>query len=276
MSEPLTLMAVHAHPDDEAIGTGGILARYAAEGIRTVLVTCTNGELGDSPAGAKPDHDEHDIEETVHTRLAELRGSCAALHVAHLELLGYQDSGMMGWAQNDNPGSFWQAPVDEAAQRLAALMERYRPQVVVTYDDNGFYGHPDHIQAHRITLAAAEATGIPAKVYFTAVSREDVATFFERVREAGLEPPGADELGEADAPPFGIADELITTRIDVSGVVRAKRASMEAHASQMDSSFFLKMPEEVFEMIFSRESFVRHSDRTGAPTPEDDLFAGLR
>jgi len=151
----LTLMAVHAHPDDEAIGTGGLLARCAAEGVRTVLITCTNGELGDLPGGVKPDHEEHDVAAVVAARREELRRSCDILGVSHLEMLGYHDSGMMGWPQNEHPHAFWHTPVDEAAAKIAALMETYRPQVVVTYDENGFYGHPDHIQANRATLAAA-------------------------------------------------------------------------------------------------------------------------
>ena len=151
---PLTLMAVHAHPDDEAIGTGGILARYAAEGVRTVLVTCTNGELGDAPGGLKPGEPGHDERAVVELRRRELEASCEVLGVAHLEMLGYHDSGMEGWPQNESPGSFWRTPVEEPAQRLAELMDRYEPQVVVTYDENGFYGHPDHIQANRVTHAA--------------------------------------------------------------------------------------------------------------------------
>ncbi len=145
-AEELTLMVVHAHPDDEASSTGGILAKYSAEGVRTVLVTCTDGAQGDAPGGLKPDEDGHDAKEVVELRIEELRRSCEMLGVRHLELLGYQDSGMMGWPSNDVPGSFWTTPVEPVAQRLVALFEHYRPQVVVTYDPTGFYGHPDHIQ----------------------------------------------------------------------------------------------------------------------------------
>ena len=156
---PLTLMAVHAHPDDEAIGTGGILARYSVEGVRTVLVTCTNGELGDAPGGVKPGEPGHDEAVVVPLRRRELEASCEVLGVFHLELLGYHDSGMEGWPQNDAPGSFWRTPVEDAARRLAALMRAFEPQVVVTYDENGFYGHPDHIQANRVTRAAIDDAG---------------------------------------------------------------------------------------------------------------------
>src|ERR1700760_1933372 len=167
---PLTLMAVHAHPDDEATGTGGVLARAAAQGIQTVLVTCTDGRCGDGPGGVKPGEPGHDPDEVVAMRHKELEASCAILGVTHLELLGYGDSGMMGWATNSAPGAFWTTPVDEAAQRLATLIEKYRPDVVVTYDENGFYGHPDPIQTHRVTMAAL-ATAEGPKGYWTTASR---------------------------------------------------------------------------------------------------------
>lgn len=275
MSDRLTLMAVHAHPDDEAIGTGGVLARYADEGVRTVLVTCTNGELGDAPGGTKPDHDEHDTASVVATRMQELRASCEILKIADLELLGYHDSGMMGWEQNEMPGSFWKTPVEEAAARLAALMEQYRPQVVVTYDENGFYGHPDHIQANRITLAAARATGIPRKLYYTAVGRRALGDLAKRMRD--LMPPDAPRFDfDPEDPPFGVEDDAITTTVDVTAFVDRKRASIAAHASQGDSAMFMGMPVDVFREVFGRESFIRHLDDTGIPTPETDLFAGLR
>ena len=124
---PLTLMAVHAHPDDEAISTGGVLARYSDEGVDTVLVTCTNGELGDAPGGVKPEDPGHDESVVVPLRRQELEASCAVLGVRHLELLGYHDSGMAGWPQNEMKGSFWQTPVAEGGHRLAELMRRYEP-----------------------------------------------------------------------------------------------------------------------------------------------------
>ena len=143
-----------------------MLAKAAAQGIRTVLVTCTDGRCGDGPGGVKPGEPGHDPEAVVAMRArrtrAQLRRSSAS---RDLETLGYGDSGMMGWSANEAPGAFWTTPVPEAAARLAELMQHYRPDVVVTYDPNGFYGHPDHIQAHRITMAAVESTGIPAKVY---------------------------------------------------------------------------------------------------------------
>ncbi|GAA5069166.1 LmbE family N-acetylglucosaminyl deacetylase [Thermocatellispora tengchongensis] len=267
---PLTIMAVHAHPDDEVIGTGGILARYAAEGIRTVLVTCTNGEQGDGPGGVKPGDEGHDAEQVAERRLGELRESVAHLGITHLELLGYRDSGMDGWDTNQHEAAFWNVPLDQATARLAALMERYRPQVVVTYDENGGYGHPDHIQAHRIAKAATEATGIPDKLYYTAVPRSRVREMFRQMREMGIDVGG--ELPDD----FGTPDELITTVVDVSPHVEAKIKALRAHESQGENIFLLRLPDDVQHAAFSHEVFIRHWSRIDAPTPEDDLFAGLR
>jgi len=268
---PLTLMAVHAHPDDEASTTGGVIAKYAAEGLRVVLVTCTNGEMGDAPDGSKPGDVGHDEASVVALRRGELEESCRILGVSDLEMLGYRDSGMMGWDANDSPGAFWSLPVETAAAPLARLMERYRPEVVVTYDDYGFYGHPDHIQTHRITVAALDATGISAKFYCPAVRRSRLAEFAERMRQAGIEPPDA-----ADDDRFGTADEDVTTTIDCRSHAAQKLAALGAHASQQDNIFFLRFGLEVFTEMFGTEEFVRLRDATGAPVPEDDLFAGLR
>ena len=265
-----TLMAVHAHPDDEGVQTGGVLAMAARQGIRTVLVTCTNGEMGDSPDGLKPESAGHDTATTSALRLRELSAAAGELSISHLELLGYRDSGMMGWPQNDDPQAFWQTPLDTVTARVAELMERYRPEVVITYDANGLYGHPDHIQAHRATFAAAASTGIPQKVYEIAFPRSMMEAFAEMQRQAGVEPEADD-----DQPPFGTPDEQITTVIDVSSAWDAKRAAVFAHASQMANFDFLKLDGELLKAAFGREHFVRGFDRTGAPLPETDLFAGV-
>ncbi|MEA2647148.1 MAG: hypothetical protein QOE92_2231 [Chloroflexota bacterium] len=264
-----TLMAVHAHPDDEGIQTGGVLALAHERGIHTVLVTCTNGEMGDSPDGLKPDKEGHDTVATRELRLRELDRAVSFLAIDDLELLGYSDSGMMGWPQNEAPGSFWQTPLEQAVDRVAALMEKHRPEVVVTYDDHGLYGHPDHIQAHRATIAAAERTGIPQKIYEIAFPRSMVEAWAEMAKQAGQEPPPDDD------PLFGTPDELITTTVDVSPAWEAKRAAIYAHASQMANFDFLQLEPELLRAAFSHEWFVRRLDRTGTPVPETDLFAGI-
>jgi LmbE family N-acetylglucosaminyl deacetylase len=267
-------MAVHAHPDDEATGTGGVLAKAAAEGIRTVLVTCTDGRCGDGPGGVKPGDPGHDPDAVVEMRRGELEKSCAVLGVEHLELLGYADSGMMGWPQNAAPGSFWGTPVSEAATGLAELIRRYQPDVVVSYDENGFYGHPDHIQAHRITMAAVAETGLPAKVYWTTAPRSAMQQLRQIMLDLGAdwEEPSPDD----PTPEIGLPDEQITTWVDTSAFSGQKYDALAAHASQDESIFFLRMGREKFAELMSFETFVRVQDTTGAPLPEDDLFAGLR
>ncbi|GAA4576855.1 PIG-L family deacetylase [Planotetraspora kaengkrachanensis] len=271
MAQELTVMAVHAHPDDEVISTGGILARYAHEGIRTVLVTCTNGEQGDGPGGVKPGEEGHDPRAVAEHRLGELRESAAHLGIAHVELLGYRDSGMEGWEANKHPDAFANTPVEVAAAKLGRLMERYRPQVVVTYDENGGYGHPDHIQAHRIAVAATESTGIPDKLYFGAAPRARMRELFEHMRALGA------DWAEGEMPDdFGTPDELVTTAVDVSAYFENKVKALRAHASQADGAFMLGLPEDVQPRVFSPEYFTRHFCRIDAPDREDDLFAGLR
>ena len=272
MNRELTLMAVHAHPDDECLSTGGVLARHAGEGVRTVLVTCTNGEQGDGPGGVKPGDPGHDPDDVAERRLAELRESVQHLGVSHLELLGYRDSGMEGWETNHHPDAFANVPVEVAAGRLATLIEKYRPQVIVTYDETGGsgYNHPDHVQAHRITVAATESTGIPDKLYYTAIPRSSIKRMFEFMRESGV------ELDFEPSDDFGTPDEQVTTVVDVSDHVESKLKALRSHESQGENIFFLRMPQEAQQQAFSHEAFIRVQNRVPAPDHEDDLFAGLR
>jgi LmbE family N-acetylglucosaminyl deacetylase len=267
-------MAVHAHPDDEAISTGGVLAKAAAEGVRTVLVVCTDGRCGDGPGGVKPGEPGHDPDAVVELRRPELEASCAALKIADLELLDYADSGMMGWAENDAPGAFWTTPVDAAAERLAELIRRYEPDVIVTYDEYGFYGHPDHIQAHRVTMAAVDATQSNAKVYWTTAPRSMMEKFEATMREFGSDWDEGEVVdGEIK---IGLPDEEITTWVDITAYSEQKFAALEAHASQSENIFFLQMGVERFTELMGVETFLRVRDTTGAAVPESDLFAGLR
>jgi LmbE family N-acetylglucosaminyl deacetylase len=276
MANPLTLMAVHAHPDDESSSTGGVLAMYADEGVRTVVVTCTNGELGDAPGGIKPGEPGHDEAAVAAIRQVELEKACDILGVDVLERLGYHDSGMAEWDYKDRPGSFWSTPIEESSARLATLMERYQPQVVVTYDEFGGYNHPDHVQANRITLAAVARSPIPAKLYFTARPVRDFERLRARMVELGIDmgprpQPDPERLRLMEA-----AAARITTTVDTTGVVGQKRDALRAHASQLAETWFAQVPDELFTEMFGVESFIREQDRTAAPLPETDLFAGLR
>jgi LmbE family N-acetylglucosaminyl deacetylase len=264
-------MAVHAHPDDEVISTGGTLARYAQEGIQTVVVTCTDGSQGFGPGGVLPGQPGHDLEAVATTRREELTRSCSALGVSHLEMLGYRDSGMAGWAGNDAPTAFCNAPLDELAAAVAELIRQYQPQVVITYDANGGYGHPDHIQAHRVATAAVALAGGASRTYHTARSRRDTERLVELRRRLQPDRPGR----RPRAMPQGVPDELITSVIDARPYLGQKRAAMLAHASQLADTVWVKASEQDFEDLFGHESFTRLDAARGAPA-ETDLFEGLR
>ena len=276
MAETLTLMAVHAHPDDEASSTGGVLATYSGQGVRTVLVTCTNGEFGDAPGGVKPGQDGHDEQDVAQLRLAELRESVKILGVTDLELLGYHDSGMPDWDYKDRPDAFCNIPVGDVAARIGALIREYRPQVVITYDSTGPYQHPDHVHAAEAAVAAVEETGIPAKLYFTAMRGSDWRKVWEALRELGADVPGERDVDPEMQQKMAEYEQRITSTVDILPVLGRKRDALFAHGSQIQESWFSKIPPEVAEAAFGRESFIRARDTTGAPVPEDDLFAGLR
>jgi LmbE family N-acetylglucosaminyl deacetylase len=267
-------MAVHAHPDDEASG-GGILAAYSDQGIRTIVVTCTNGEYGDAPGGIKPGQEGHDPEAVARLRLAELDKSASILRVTDVETLGYHDSGMEEWAYKDNSQAFWNVPIEAVADRIGDLMLKYRPQVLVTYDDQGAYQHPDHVHASRAAQAAAKATGISAKVYLSTMKSSNWRKIFDALRAAGEEVPDWQE-NEERMRRAQESEERITTTIDIRAVLERKRAALFAHGSQINDSWLSKIPPEIVEQAFGYEYFIRVADTTGSPIPEDDLFAGLR
>jgi len=271
------LLLVHAHPDDESIGTGATIARYAAEGAQVTLVTCTLGELGEIiPPGLA--HLGADRENRLGAyRITELAAACAALGLADQRFLGgpgrWRDSGMMGLGTNDDPRCFWQADVAQAAAELAGIIREVRPQVLVTYDENGFYGHPDHIQAHRVAAEAIHLAAHPgpvpvggnegtrpwqvAKFYATAVPRSVAAA-------AGL--------------PWSVPDEQVSTEVDGDAYLAAKTAALRAHATQIvvDGGRFA-LSNGRWQPISGREFFTLLA---GAPAAapgavEHDLFAGL-
>ena len=275
MADILTLMAVHAHPDDEASSTGGVLAYYSDQDIRTIVVTCTNGEFGDAPGQVKPGDDGHDEQAVAQLRLAELRQSAKILGVTHLELLGYHDSGMPDWEYKDRPNAFCNVPLDEVSDRIAGLIEQYQPQVVISYDDKGMYQHPDHVHAALAAAAAAAESPIPAKFYQIAMRRSGWRKIRDAMIAAGEDVDEWEESPE-DREKMELEEQRITTTIDISGVLPLKREALLSHASQIADSWFSKIPADIAAEVFGQESFIRVTDRSGAPVPEDDLFAGLR
>jgi N-acetyl-1-D-myo-inositol-2-amino-2-deoxy-alpha-D-glucopyranoside deacetylase len=276
------LMLVHAHPDDEAIATGATMAKYAAEGAHVTLVTCTLGELGEViPADLAALAWDADGGLGEH-RMGELAAACAALGVTDHRFLGgpgrWHDSGMMDTPPNQWPGAFWQADVDEAAGALFEIIREVLPQVLVTYDSNGFYGHPDHIQAHRVAWRAFErAGGLVSKFYATAVPKSVLAAGIELMRDS---PSGFLAVESVDDLPFGVPDEQVTTEIDAVGYLDAKLAAMRAHATQIavDSPFFA-LSDRVGQRALGFEYYTLLAGPRGPGRGEhgweDDLFAGL-
>ena len=250
-----TLVCLHAHPDDESISTGGSIARAVAEGHRVVVVVATNGDHGEVP-------DDLGAGETlIDRRRAETKASVAVLGAHRLVWLGYADSGMTGWEQNHEPNSFLQAPVDEAAERLAAVLREERAAVLTSYDWHGNYGHPDHIKVHHVGARAAELAGTHA-VFEATMNRDEMVRFFERMKAEGLAGDSGDDFdpnGPADdGNPMGTLEAELTHRVDVSGFVQRKRDSIRCHKSQItDAGFFSQMPDEAFAMAFGTEWFIK-------------------
>ncbi len=256
-----TLVCFHAHPDDEAIATGGTIARAAAEGHRVVLVVATNGEWGESP-------DDLGEQTLVERRRAEAARSADALGIARVVWLGYEDSGMTGWSQNSNPASFIRATVDEAAERLAAVLAEEACDVLTVYDWHGNYGHPDHIHVHHVGHRAAELAATP-RVFEATMNRDAIRRFARLALEAGVSVGNGEEDFDVDGPaddgnPMGMLEHEITMAVDVTAYVAHKRESIRAHASQVtDTSFFLQMSDELFTVAFGTEWFVEKGVATG-------------
>ena len=285
--EQLTFLAVHAHPDDEASSSGGLYRLLADQGVRTVLVTCTNGECGDALDGAKPDADHHDGDEVAAIRAVELDNAVKILGISRLVRLGYRDSGMKGWPQNDDPDSFWATPVEVAAAKLADVLREERPQVIMTYNEHGFYGHPDHVQAHRITLAALQMIDYEPTLYFNAIPDSVMVEWRKRWEQEDRERADADAakgivrepvVSDVEEEEFemGTPDDQISATIDVSGVNGAKFDALEAHASQIADSFWMKMGRERFMEVMRTEWFVRVTNPKDLEGTVDDIFAGYR
>jgi N-acetyl-1-D-myo-inositol-2-amino-2-deoxy-alpha-D-glucopyranoside deacetylase len=274
------LLLVHAHPDDESINNGATMAKYAADGAQVTLVTCTLGEEGEviPPELA---HLAADRDDTLGThRIGELAAAMAELGVTDHRFLGgpgrYRDSGMMGVAQNQRPECFWQADLDEAAGHLVEVIREVRPQVLVTYDPNGGYGHPDHIQAHRVAMRAAELTpDIVRKVYWNCIPRSVVEAGFARLRAQGRKIP-FEGIASVDDVPGLVDDSEVTAVIDRAGeCAEQKAAAMRAHASQIavDGPFFA-LSNDLGQPMFGAEHY-RLVRGTKGGDPEDDLFAGI-
>jgi N-acetyl-1-D-myo-inositol-2-amino-2-deoxy-alpha-D-glucopyranoside deacetylase len=282
-AEPLSLLAVKPHPDDEAITMGGTLARYSAEGVRTTLVTATRGEVGEI---LDPELDPKEAAPRLASiREAELRRACEIMGVGELVFLGYEDSGMAGLPRNHEPGTFWQADEEEAVARLIQVIRRVRPQVIATENEFGGYGHPDHIKTHRVAASAFYYAGDverfpggqafrPSKLYYSAFPKSFGKQMAEAMRRAGMENRWG---SDGEPPPFAVGDDRVTTWLDVSPYVEIKIQAMQAHKTQIPSdSWFMKVRDVMGSQAWAQEAYERVRSNVDPPLPEDDLFAGLR
>lgn len=264
-----TLVCFHAHPDDECINTGGLMARASADGHRVVLVVATGGEWGEIP------EDLEEGESLAQRRAQEVAVSAAALGIHRVEFLGYEDSGMTGWEQNANAGAFLNANLDEAGERLANILREENASTLTIYDWHGGYGHPDHIKVHQVGNRAAELAGTPY-VYEATMNRDSMVRFFQELVKNGIDPGWDPERGTDDGTPVGTAEAELTTAIDVTGYLEAKRTSMAAHRSQItDTSFFMQMPPEAFAAAFGTEWLRRVRPEPVAAGIDETWLGGL-
>jgi LmbE family N-acetylglucosaminyl deacetylase len=266
-----TLLLAFAHPDDEGM-SGGAMMKAKADGHRVVLVTATRGEVGEiynmDEAASRPRLGE--------IRAKELEDAAGIIGIDRLEFMDFRDSGMVRTADNDDPRSFHQASLDAAVERLIPILREERPEVVITFAEDGMYGHPDHIKIHHVTNAAldrmlrASSSWTPQKLYYTAIPRSLMQAFMSQM---------TDEMRAQQNPDMrleGTPDEKVTTRLDVTPYIARKRQAFLAHVSQNDpNSWFTKIPEEVYETVFGTEYYQLARGKPGSPLPEPDLFAGV-
>src|SRR4051794_26648199 len=288
------LLLVHAHPDDETINNGATMARYVAEGAAVTLLTCTLGEEGEVLVPELELLAPDQADQLGGDRISELRAAREALGVTDWRFLGgpgrYRDSGMMGTPANAKPRAFWNADLDEAVAHAVAVVREVRPQVVVTYDENGGYGHPDHIQAHRVAMGAVDAAADPgyrpdlgepwegAKVYWCCMPRSVLREGIEAMRALGEASPFHD-LGDVEDVPFAVPDELVAAAVDGRAFAKHKHAAMRAHATQItvDGPFFA-LSNNLGQEVLGTEYYRLIRGERGPVGPdgrEDDLFAGL-
>jgi LmbE family N-acetylglucosaminyl deacetylase len=296
----LTLMTVHAHPDDETISTGGVMAKAVAAGHRVVLVTCTRGEQGEIVVKELDTLENH--RKLGELRAEELELAMDELGVTEWENLGYRDSDMMGREGNLDPRTFWQADLDEAAGRLTWLIRRYQPDVVTTYNSFGGYGHPDHIRVHDVSIRAFARAGdpnwypqqlegdtvpwSPSKLYETAIPvsvRDAMRAAMEAKGQPSFWDPPEDATEdqrrefEEFARKMLVPDESVTTWVDISGdAIDRKWRAIQRHVTQisMDNGFMV-LGESGWKDSWVREAFILRESRVETTKPEDDLFAGL-
>jgi N-acetyl-1-D-myo-inositol-2-amino-2-deoxy-alpha-D-glucopyranoside deacetylase len=285
------LLLVHAHPDDESINNGATMAKYVADGVGVTLVTCTRGEEGEVLLPGLS-HLASDREDALgEHRITELAAAMELLGVSDYRFLGeptrsWRDSGMMGTPHNEKANTFWQANLDEAATELVKVILEVKPQVLITYDESGGYGHPDHIQAHRVAMRSAELAAIPdasgkswkiSKIYWNTMPRSVLAAGMAAMKEVGSDFFGTDNVDDV---PFAKPDELVTSVVNANDYVGQKMAALAAHATQitMDGPFFA-LSNALGQNVWGTEYYMLARGEKSGPYDsngrETDLFAGI-
>jgi LmbE family N-acetylglucosaminyl deacetylase len=265
-----TLVCVHAHPDDESFFGSGAIAHYASLGHRVVLITCTVGQLGFDSAGRSGDQPGHDALQTRATRAGELQRSAEILGISRVVTLGYNDSGMKGWPENDAPNAFMNADVGAVGRTIASIFDEEQAAVVVTYDESGFYGHPDHVMANEVTRAAVALSSSVERLYYSVVPGGIMTSLREGATKLGLSLPS----WILDASTH-VSDDLVSTTLDVRQYVRVKHDSMAAHSTQIDNEDLVEMNDDLFSLLFSTEYYQRAWSRHETSGDRADLMGGL-
>lgn len=253
-----TIVFLHAHPDDESSLTSGSMARAAKEGHRVIVVYGTNGDHGEVPDDLAPG------ESLIDRRRKEAATSAEATGTQRVAWLGYADSGMSGWEQNNDAESFHQADLDEAASRLVRILDEENADILVGYDWHGGYGHPDHVKVHQVAHRAAELAARPPRLLEATMNRDRMRQWHTLVVAAGQD-PGFDPDGPMDdGNPLGTPEADLHWQVDVSDFIGQRRAAMQAHASQAtDIGSFMAMPPEVFAVVFGAEFYIEPSRPAG-------------
>jgi mycothiol S-conjugate amidase len=282
---PRCLLAVHAHPDDEASKGSASVAKYTAEGVRAVLVCCTGGEAGEI---LNPAMDQPEVRDNLaNVRLEELRASTEIIGYQAVHMLGYHDSGMAGTDGNARPDNFANATLEEATGRLVRLIRAERPQVVLGYaEDREFYPHPDHIRVHEVTVAAFEAAGDPElypeagdpwqplKLYYTGFSPRRIRILDQAFKDRGEESPYSRWFEKGFPAEW---EDAFTTYVDVGDFLEKRTQALLAHRTQVDpAGFWFRLPDDVVRQVFPYEEFILAKSLVETAIPEDDLFAGQR
>ncbi|HEV2426896.1 MAG TPA: PIG-L family deacetylase [Acidimicrobiales bacterium] len=263
------LACVHAHPDDESLFTAGATARYADDGREVLLVTCTYGQLGFDARGRPGVFEDHDAAQTRATRAAELAQASDLVGATRCATLGYLDSGAPDWPSTSDPRAFANADPEKVARTLAALFDEVDAAVVLTYDENGFYGHPDHVMANRAARIAVELSGSVERLYYPVAPQRVLDEFIPAARARGVALP----VFVTSA--VGVPDSDVDCVIDASSVAARKQAAIAAHASQIDNADLVTMDADLFTLLFGTEYYRRAWSRSPAHGDETDLFGGL-